>query len=39
VCVCDSLRVNIDMSIVPDDQEFANPVFVDSANKAYWIDK
>ena len=32
-------RVNIDFSNVPDDQEFANRVFVDSANKLYWIDK
>lgn len=34
-----SRRLNIDMSNVPDDQEYANPVFVDSANKRYWIDK
>lgn len=32
-------RLNIDMSNVPDDQEYANYVFVDSANKQYWIDK
>ena len=32
-------RINIDMSNVPDSQPFANKVFVDSANKAYWIDK
>lgn len=32
-------RLNIDMSNVPDDQEYANPVFVDSVNKQYWIDK
>lgn len=32
-------RLNIDMSNVPDDQEFANPVIVDSANKSYWINK
>ncbi len=34
-----SRRLNIDMSNVPDNQEYANPVFVDSANKRYWIDK
>ena len=32
-------RINIDMSNVPDDQEHADKVFVDSANKLYWIDK
>lgn len=32
-------RLNIDMSSVPDDQEYANPVFVDSVNKQYWINK
>ena len=32
-------RINIDMSNIPDSQEYANKVFVDSANKAYWIDK
>lgn len=32
-------RLNIDMSNVPDSQQYANKVFVDSANKAYWIDK
>jgi hypothetical protein len=32
-------RINIDMSNVPDDQPYANRVFVDSANKKYWIDK
>lgn len=32
-------RLNIDMSNVPDDQPYANNVFVDSANKQYWIDK
>ena len=32
-------RLNIDMSNVPEDQEYANSVFVDSANKLYWIDK
>jgi len=31
-------RINIDMSNVPDDEEYAR-VFVDSANKQYWIDK
>jgi hypothetical protein len=32
-------RLNVDMSIVPDEQQYANQTFVDSANKAYWIDK
>lgn len=32
-------RLNIDMSNVPDDQPYANKVFVDSVNKQYWIDK
>jgi hypothetical protein len=32
-------RLNIDMSNVPDDQPYANRVFVDSVNKQYWIDK
>jgi NADH dehydrogenase (ubiquinone) 1 beta subcomplex subunit 9 len=32
-------RLNIDMSSVPDDQPYADKVFVDSANKTYWIDK
>lgn len=32
-------RVNIDMSEVPASQPYANKVFVDSANKTYWIDK
>ena len=32
-------RINIDMSNVPDDQEYADKVFVDSANKLYWINK
>jgi NADH dehydrogenase (ubiquinone) 1 beta subcomplex subunit 9 len=32
-------RLNIDMSDVPESQPYANKVFVDSANKAYWIDK
>mmetsp|Transcript_15346 Transcript_15346/g.33854 ORF Transcript_15346/g.33854 Transcript_15346/m.33854 type:complete len:155 (-) Transcript_15346:176-640(-) len=32
-------RLNIDMSNVPDDQPYADKVFVDSANKLYWIDK
>ena len=32
-------RVNIDFSNVPEDQEYADNVFVDSANKLYWIDK
>lgn len=31
-------RVNIDFSNVPDDQPWANKVFVDSANKKYTID-
>eukprot|EP01036_Dinobryon_divergens_P026851 gene26851-35543_t len=32
-------RLNIDMSNIPDDQEYADQVFVDSANKTYWISK
>jgi NADH dehydrogenase (ubiquinone) 1 beta subcomplex subunit 9 len=32
-------RLNIDMSNVPDDQEFGDPVLVDPANKKYWIGK
>lgn len=32
-------RLNIDMSNIPDDQPYANKVFVDSASKNYWIDK
>jgi NADH dehydrogenase (ubiquinone) 1 beta subcomplex subunit 9 len=32
-------RINIDMSNVPDDQEFSNKVLVDSISKQYWIDK
>ena len=32
-------RLNVDMSNVPDDQEYANQVLVDSASKQYWIDK
>lgn len=32
-------RLNIDMSNIPDDQEYADQVFVDSANKTYWIAK
>jgi len=32
-------RLNIDMSNVPDDQEFSNKVLVDSISKQYWIDK
>jgi hypothetical protein len=30
--------VNIDFSNLPDDHEFATKVFVDSANKTYFID-
>ena len=32
-------RLNIDMSHIPMDQPDADKVFVDSVNKAYWIDK
>ena len=32
-------RLNIDMSNIPDDQQYANKVFVDSISKRYWIDK
>lgn len=35
----DRRRVNIDFSNIPDDQEFADRAFVDSANKTYFIDK
>lgn len=34
-----SRRVNIDMSNVPDEDEYGANVFVDSANKIYFIDK
>ncbi len=32
-------RVNIDFSNIPDDQPYADKVFVDSNSKQYWIDK
>ena len=32
-------RLNIDMSNIPDEQEYADPVFVDSANKSYYLAK
>jgi len=32
-------RVNIDFSNIPDDQPYADKVFVDSASKQYWIDR
>ena len=32
-------RVNIDMSNIPDDQQYADKVFVDSASKSYWINR
>eukprot|EP01038_Epipyxis_sp_PR26KG_P011635 gene11635-15585_t len=32
-------RLNIDMSNIPDDQPFADQVFVDSCSKSYWINK
>lgn len=32
-------RLNIDMSNVPDDQEYGEPVLVDPANKKYFIGK
>lgn len=31
-------RINIDMSNLPAGEKYSN-VFVDSANKQYWIDK
>ena len=32
-------RLNIDMSNVPPEQEYADDCFVDSINKTYWINK
>ena len=32
-------RLNVDMSNVPDEDEFGSQVLVDSASKQYWIDK
>jgi len=32
-------RINIDFSNIPDDQEWADKVMVDSSSKRYWIDK
>lgn len=32
-------RLNVDMSNVPDDQEYADDVLVDSSCKSYWINK
>ena len=32
-------RLNVDMSNVPDEDEYASQVLVDSASKSYWIDK
>lgn len=32
-------RMNVDMSYVPEGQIYSEKTFVDSANKAYWIDK
>ena len=32
-------RLNVDMSNIPDDQEYADQVLVDSSSKSYWIDK
>lgn len=32
-------QVNIDFSNVPDGQQYADKVFVDSASKSYWMDK
>ena len=31
-------RINVDMSNVPDDDEFGSKVLVDSASKQYWKD-
>ena len=38
---CDPFRrrLNIDMSNVPPEQEYADDCFVDSINKTYWINK
>jgi NADH dehydrogenase (ubiquinone) 1 beta subcomplex subunit 9 len=35
----DTRRYNIDFSRIPKDQKYANKVFVDSANKSYWIEE
>lgn len=35
----DERRYNIDFSRIPKDQKYANKVFVDSANKSYWIEE
>jgi hypothetical protein len=32
-------RMNIDMSYIPDDQEYADKAFVDFPTKQYWIDR
>ena len=35
----DTRRYNIDFSRIPKDQEYADKVLVDSANKTYWIEE
>eukprot|EP00607_Mallomonas_marina_P006408 CAMPEP_0182427540 /NCGR_PEP_ID=MMETSP1167-20130531/18238_1 /TAXON_ID=2988 /ORGANISM="Mallomonas Sp, Strain CCMP3275" /LENGTH=131 /DNA_ID=CAMNT_0024609847 /DNA_START=148 /DNA_END=543 /DNA_ORIENTATION=+ len=32
-------QLNIDFSNIPDSQQYADKVFVDSISKQYWIDK
>ena len=32
-------RINLDFSNIPDDQPYADKVFVDFINKKYWIDR
>ena len=32
-------RFNVDYSNVPDDQEYADDVLVDSSSKSYWLNK
>jgi len=32
-------RLNVDMSNVPDEDEYGSQVLIDSASKQYWIDK
>ena len=32
-------RLSVDMSNIPDDQEWADKTLVDSCTKSYWIDK
>jgi hypothetical protein len=39
VSACCSRRVNIDFSNLKKDQKYADRVWVDSANKTYWIER